>query len=70
MLGLDALPVGRDLPCRSCRLEGEDRLDLGQGQGDPAQQGDEACLLELGGLVGAITVSGSTAAGSSRPSSW
>jgi hypothetical protein len=40
--------------CRSCWLEGEDRLDLGQGQGDPAQQGDEVRLLKLGELIGAI----------------
>ncbi len=54
MLGLEALPIGGDLPCGGGRFEGEDRLDLGQGQGDPAQQGDEVRLLELGELVGAI----------------
>ena len=54
VLGLDTLPVGCDPLCRSCWLEGEDRLDLGQGQGDAAQQGDEMRPLELGELVGAI----------------
>ena len=54
MVGLDALPVERDLPGCGGRLEGEDRLDLRQRHGDPAQRGDQARLLQLRDLIGAI----------------